>query len=163
MDITPNISIIAAIDSKGGIGKNNKLLWYIPQDLARFKKLTQNHPVIMGRKTYESLPVKPLPKRTNIIITSNHQFNAPDCTVCTSIEEALEKAKEIDNQEIFIIGGAQIYAQSIKFATKLYLTLVDGDFQADTFFPEYSQFTKIISEQKNRSEGLSYTFIELTR
>ncbi len=172
------VSIIAAIGKNRELGKDNKLLWHIGQDFKRFKDLTSGHVVIMGRKTYESLPEKfrPLPNRINIIITRNknvvEQFIAPEIngamnrttTIFShSVENAINKAKEFD-KEIFIIGGASIYQQGIKFANKLYLTLVDKEYpEADAFFPEYSEFKKKVFEEDHAEGDIKFKFVELTR
>jgi dihydrofolate reductase len=124
--------------------------------------LTSGHPVIMGRTTYESIG-KVLPGRTNIIITRNEDFSAPGCKVTNSIEEAIREAREIDSNEIFIIGGGQVYEQGIKHADKLYLTLIDQSSDADTFFPDYSDFGKIRVMDENSSGGINYKFLELTK
>ncbi len=164
------ISIIAAIGKNRELGKDNKLLWHIPEDFKRFKDLTSGHVVIMGRKTYESLPEKfrPLPNRINIVVTRNPNFTTINqLIVVGSIEEAIESAKaKIQNSdnEIFIIGGASIYEQGIKYADKLYLTLVEKEYpDADTFFPDYSQFKKVVFEEKHQDDIYSYRFIELSR
>lgn len=155
------ISIIAAIAKKNrAIGKNNKLLWHISDDFAHFKKITSGHPVIMGYNTYKSIG-KPLPNRLNIVLTKD-DIEIKDATVCHTINDAIDVASRDDNDEIFFIGGASVYAQAIKFADKLYLTLVEGDYNADTFFPEYDDF-HIISEEKKESEGYKYKFVELAR
>ena len=156
------ISIIAAIAQNRAIGKNNKLLWDIPQDLQRFKRITSGHPVIMGQNTFESLG-RPLPNRTNIVLTFDKSFQAPGCIVVYSFEEATKIASEKDKEEIFFIGGGQIYAQAIKLADKLYLTLVEGEYDADTFFPDYSDFKKTVFEEKRESAGYKYKFLELER
>ena len=158
----PIISIIAAISENRAIGKDNKLLWHLPEDLQRFKKITSGHPIIMGQKTFESLG-RPLPNRTNIVLTLDRSYKAPGAVVVYSMDEALEAAKRVEKEEIFFVGGGQIYAQAIKFADKLYLTLVDGEYDADTFFPDYPQFKKVISEEKHEAEGLKYKFLELKK
>lgn len=157
----PTISIIAAIGKNRELGKNNKLLWNIPDDLKRFRKLTTGHAIIMGRKTYESIG-KPLPNRQNIIITRDKNFTAPGCTVTASLEEALNTARQNEKEEIFIIGGGQIYAQAIDLTNKLYLTYIDATFEADTYFPEYKRFKKIEKQEKGKTEKYTYTFIDLT-
>jgi len=167
----PRVSIIVAMDKKRGIGKSNALPWYIPDDLKRFRKLTTGHPVIMGRKTFESIIArlgKPLPKRTNIIVTRNPQIgrswtSQDDVIIAGSLEEALDKARGVETIEIFIIGGGQIFEQSLAFVDRLYVTLVDAEFDADVFFPDYSDFKKAISQEKGQSNGLSYTFLTLDR
>ncbi len=159
------ISIIAAIGKNRELGKNNQLLWHIPEDMKRFKKLTKGQVVIMGRKTYESLPSKfrPLPERVNIIVTRDKNFFASGCLICHSLEEAIEKGKSF-KKEIFIIGGASIYQQGIKYADKLYLTLIDKEYpEADCFFPEYSVFQKIVFRKKSKINDLNYEFVEIER
>lgn len=158
----PLISIIAAIGENRELGKDNKLLWHIPEDFARFKKITSGHPVIMGRTTYESIG-KPLPQRLNIIVTRNKDYKIKKCKICYSLEEAINLAKEKDEKEIFIIGGGQIYEQGIKFADKLYLTIVEGLYEADTFFPNYSKFSKTTYKKKGKFNQYRYTFLELLK
>jgi dihydrofolate reductase len=160
--MNPKISIIAAISGNRALGKDNKLLWHIPEDLKRFKAVTSGHPVIMGRTTYESIGIL-LPGRMNIIVTRNKDYKIKGAVVCGSIEEAIEKAKQFDGKEIFIIGGGQIYNQAIKYTDKLYLTLVEGEYDADTYFPDYSEFKKLISKKAGKSGIYNYTFIELLR
>ena len=160
----PKISLIAAIGkTTRAIGKNNQLLWKIPEDLQRFKKLTSGHPIIMGRKTFESIG-RPLPNRTNIVVTRNKNFTANGCIIVNSLESALEKAGETNREEIFIIGGAEIYNRALPLADKLYLTIVESDAEGDAFFPEYQKdFNKIIFKQEGISNGLKYTFLDLEK
>ena len=127
------ITIIAAVADNNALGRDNQLIWHLPSDLKRFKKVTSNHHVIMGRKTYESLG-KPLPNRTNIIISRNTNFKAEGCVVVNSLQAAVEAAKEDENP--YILGGAEIYQQAILFADKLDITFVHHQFEADAFFPE---------------------------
>ena len=127
------IILIAAISKNNEIGKSNQLLWHLPDDFKRFKTLTTGHYIIMGRKTFESFP-KPLPNRTHIIITRQKNYAVENCIVVPSLEEALKVCPK--NEDIYIIGGGEIYKQSIDFADKLEITLVDNDFEADAFFPE---------------------------
>tara|TARA_R110001583_G_scaffold86860_1_gene226704 strand:- start:39272 stop:39754 length:483 start_codon:yes stop_codon:yes gene_type:complete len=127
------ITIIAAIAKKNALGKDNQLIWHLPADLKRFKKVTLNHHIIMGRKTYESLG-KPLPNRTTIIITRNINFKAEGCIIVNSLQNALHAAKEDKNP--YILGGAEIYKQAIEIADLLDLTFVHHEFTADAFFPE---------------------------
>ena len=127
------ITIIAAIGKNRELGKDNDLIWHLPNDLKRFKRVTSNHYIIMGRKTYESLG-KPLPNRTNIVISRNTSFNAAGCIIVHSLEAAIEAAKADSNP--YILGGAQIYSQAIKIADVLDLTLVNATLDADVFFPE---------------------------
>ncbi len=128
------ISIIVAVAKNNAIGKDNKLLWHLSEDLKRFKRLTSGNPVIMGKNTYFSLPVRPLPKRKNIVITDIEGEQIDNCTMAYSIEDAINKMDE--DKENFIIGGASIYNQFMPFADKLYITWVQEEFDADTFFPE---------------------------
>jgi dihydrofolate reductase len=156
------ISIIAALGDNRELGKNNQLLWHIKADLVHFKNLTTGHPVIMGRKTFESIG-RPLPNRDNIIVTRDKNFTAEECKIMSSLEDAIGYASILDFDEIFIIGGASIYSQAIKFADKLYLTLVKGTFDADAFFPEYSEFKKELSREEGSEGFFRFTFLELTK
>lgn len=128
------VTIIAAIAENNVLGKDNKLIWYLPADLKRFKKMTLNHVVIMGRKTFESMG-KPLPNRTNIIITRDKKYKTEGCVVVNSLREALKVAAKEDENP-FILGGAEIYKQAIPFTDRLDLTFVHHKFEADVFFPE---------------------------
>lgn len=165
-----HISIIAAIGPNRELGKDNKLLWHIQEDLARFKKLTQGHAVIMGRKTYESIG-KPLPNRTNIIITRDPTFQASNCLIFHSFEDVIKFIKKpttnhqslITKNEVFIIGGGQVYQQAFPYADKLYLTLVEGKYDADTFFPDYSTFRRVIHREMRTSNDYTYTFLEIEK
>jgi dihydrofolate reductase len=176
------VSIIVALGRDGQhnhvIGKNNELLWHIPDDLKHFKALTLGHPVIMGRKTFESLPPKarPLPERPNIVITRStryesanpllalQEYSAPNVFLAGSIEEALGKARELNGEEIFIGGGTQIYEQALPFVDRLYLTLIDDEKEGDAYFPHYEkEFTKVISEESREWNGLKYTWVTLKR
>ena len=130
------ISIIVAIASNFAIGKDNDLLWHISKDLKRFKELTQGHFIVMGKKTYFSLPRRPLPKRTNMIITDIEGEEIDDCLMAYSIEDAISKM-DTENEN-FIIGGGSIYAQFVKHASKMYITRVHNDFEGDVFFPEFN-------------------------
>src|SRR3989344_3342213 len=138
------VSLIVAHDDKLGIGKKNQLLFRIAADLKRFKALTMGHPIIMGRKTYQSIG-RVLPGRANIIITRNPDFDVPDAKVVSSLTDALDLAKTIDDQEIFIIGGGEIFKQSMEqnLIDKLYVTKVKGDFSAEIFFPPYPSFKRV--------------------
>ena len=163
------VSIIAAIGQGRALGKNNELLWRIPDDLKRFKALTTGHPIIMGRKTFESLG-KPLPNRTNIVIMyatenwrDNPRYNFENVSVAHSLEEAIEKAKTLD-EEIFIGGGAMIYTQALPLVDRLYLTLIDDKKDADVYFPAYETiFTKKIKEESREFNGLKYKWVDLER
>ncbi len=156
------ISLICAIARDRGIGYQNKLLVHLPPDLQHFKKITSGHMVIMGQNTFESIG-NPLPNRVNVVLTQDKNFQAEGCVIKYSIAEAIEFAKASDDDEIFFIGGASIYAQSIKYADKLYLTLIDKVFEADTFFPEYDEFSKTISEEEHEYNNLKFKYIELVK
>jgi len=159
----PQISIIVAHSRNMAIGKANALLWRLPEDLKRFKKLTTGHPIIMGRKTYQSIN-RSLPDRTNIIVTRDKNLEIPRCIIVHSVIEAIEKAKEFDREEIFIIGGAEIYKETLPLVDRLYVTKVDLDVEGDAFFPEYSNiFTKKILEESGEFEGLKYSYLILEK
>src|SRR4051812_17218378 len=152
----PVVSMIAALQKKDrAIGKGNNLLWRISDDLKRFKSLTTGHPIIMGRKTFESIG-RPLPNRTNIIITRNSDYIQENCIICHSVSEAIEYAQKNNDSEIFIIGGGEIYKEALPHANKLYLTVVDDTQTGDVFFPDYSEFKKVISEENHSESVPSY-------
>jgi dihydrofolate reductase len=132
-----SFSIIVAVDDNNAIGRNNELLWHIPDDMKRFKQITTGHRVIMGRNTYLSLPVRPLKNRTNIVISDRPDEQFEGCLMARSIEEAVALCPEED--ECFVIGGGMVYRQFLPVADKLYLTRVYKAFEADTYFPEISQ------------------------
>jgi dihydrofolate reductase len=161
------ISLIAAIGAKTrAIGKDNALLWHIPEDLKRFKRLTDGHPVIMGRKTWESLPdrARPLPNRTNIVVTRQEDFRANGAIVTHSLGGAIAHALESNGpDEIFVIGGAELYAAALPRADRLYLTLVEDDAEGDAFFPAYDDFKTTLAEESGQSNGLAYRWIDLVR
>lgn len=135
------ISLIAALSENRVIGKNNDLPWHLPDDMKYFMQTTKLHHVIMGRKNYQSIPEKfrPLPNRTNIVVTRQQSFNAPHCTVVNSIEAALEIARTNNENEVFIIGGAEIYNQGLASANKLYLTEIKAEIDGDTYFPNFNK------------------------
>lgn len=128
------ITIIAAIGKNNALGKDNQLLWRLPKDLKHFKSLTENHPIVMGRKTYESIG-KALPNRTNLVVSRKENWFAEDILIVSKLKEAIKFAKKID-EEVFIIGGGEIYKQTMELADRLEITLVEEDFEADTFFPK---------------------------
>ena len=157
----PIISIISCVAKNRGIGKDNKLLFDIPADLQHFKRITLGHPVIMGYNTYKSIG-RPLPGRLNIVLMPD-KIEIEGCTVVSSIPEAIKIASEDDNKEIFFIGGGMVYKTAIEFADRLYLTVVDKEPEADTFFPDYSNFKKVISEEPEESNGYKYIYIVLEK
>jgi dihydrofolate reductase len=156
------ISLIAAHSRNRVIGKNNDLPWRLPNDMKYFMETTQGHCVIMGRKNYESLPLKfrPLANRTNIVVTRQNQFEALGCIVVHSFSDALEIAKQKNETEAFIIGGAEIYAQALPFADRLYLTEIDAVVDGDTFFPsvDYSAYTEVSRQHSVADAKHAYAF-----
>jgi dihydrofolate reductase len=155
------ISIIVAIAKNYAIGKNNDLLWHIPEDLKRFKQITTGHKIIMGKKTYLSLPFRPLKNRENIVITDNPADVFEGCTVIFSIAEAINKCSQ--GEENFIIGGASVYKQFLPLTDRLYLTWVNKDFDGDVFFPEidFEQW-EIVSQEDfpvDGQLGFSYSYV----
>ncbi len=173
----PRISIIVAMDEERGIGKGDELLFKISEDFKRMQKLTTGHPILLGRKTFESKPLRRiLPNRSNIIITRDsvfdpHKFcSGKKCDtfvgVAHSLDEALQQAKgKPGDEEVFIFGGGQVFKEALErgLVDRLYATLVKGDFHADTFFPDYSSFTKVISKEEREADGYEYTFLLLEK
>ncbi len=166
------------MDKNRLIGGQNKLLWNIPGELKRFKEITSGHPIIMGRKTHESIG-RVLPNRINIIITRDPDYKVDGAIVVNSLDKAIEEAekasevskvpkanatsdtfdtskKDTYSNEIFIIGGGQIYEQALPLADRLYLTIVEGEYSGDTYFPDYSAFEKIIEEKSFEEQGIHY-------
>ena len=161
-----DISIIVVVGRNNEIGRNNELLCKLPADLKHFKELTTGHIVVMGRKTFNSLPKGALPNRTNIVLTRDKNLTFENCIVFSSIEELIESQKY--NSEIFIIGGGEVYKQTLVLANKLYLTKIDAEFaDADTFFPEinYSEWTQLSCENHLADEKnpYNYSFLEYVR
>ena len=159
------LNIIAAIGKNRELGKHNKLLWHIPGELPRFKQLTSGHPIIMGRKTYESIG-KLLPDRTNIVLTSKQLIvnsKLQDIIFTNSVSHSLEIAKQSPgNDEIFVIGGAKVYEQFIDIADRLFLTLIDmSNPTADAYFPPYSAFRSVVSKEAHLEEAIPYTYLTL--
>jgi len=159
-----NISIIVAVAQNFAIGRNNDLLFHLPEDLKRFKKITTGKALIMGRRTFFSLPKAPLPNRRNIVVTDIPGETFDGCESVGSIEEA---AALVQNEsEAFIIGGGMLYKQFYPFAGKLYLTLVHKEMEADTFFPEidYSLWeTEKQEDHFDEKNGFSYSYLDLVR
>jgi dihydrofolate reductase len=135
------ISLIAALTNNRVIGKNNDLPWHLPDDMKYFMQTTKAHHVIMGRKNYQSIPDKfrPLPNRTNIVVTRQKDFSAPGCLIVNSIAEGIELARTSGEKELFIIGGSEIYSQSMAYANQLYLTEIDTRLDGDTYFPTFDK------------------------
>jgi dihydrofolate reductase len=135
------ISQIAALARNHVIGKNNDLPWKLPDDMKFFMETTKGHHVVMGRKNYDSLKgrFKPLPDRTNIVVTRQHQFEAPGCHVVHAVPDALAIARRNNEREAFVIGGAEIYRLTLPFAHRLYLTEIDAEIEGDTYFPDFDK------------------------
>ena len=155
------VSLIAAMAENRVIGVNNELPWRLPADLKHFRALTTGHHVIMGRRNYESIG-KPLPDRTNIVVTRNPDYRAPGCFVAHSLEQALARAQE--DPEIFVIGGAEIYRQAFARADRLYLTLVRANIDGDTYFPSFDerQWREIGREPHGSDEKNPYAYMFVT-
>jgi dihydrofolate reductase len=155
------ITLIAAAAENNALGKDNQLVWHLTDDFKRFKQLTSGHYIIMGRKTFESFP-KQLPNRTHIIITRQKNYKVEGCLIANSIENAMAMAPK--NEEVFIIGGAEIYKQSIDFADKIELTRVHSNFEADAYFPEINSnhWTLSFEEQHHKDENHNFDFTFLT-
>lgn len=158
------VSIVVAIAQNNAIGKNNQLLWHLPADLKHFKQITSGHTIIMGRKTYDSIG-KPLPNRRNIVITRNTDLTIEGAEVVTTIDEALALCDK--DEEVFIVGGAQIYEHALDKTDRIYLTVVHKDYDADTFFPELDMQTwKVINSEDHEPDEknvVAYTFSTLER
>lgn len=163
---TPTLSAIVAMAENRVIGNGNKMPWHLPADLKHFKAVTNGHPVLMGRKTFESIG-KPLPNRTNMIITRDRQYSAQDCLIVNDISTALSMAQEIDQNEIFVIGGAEIYKQLLPKVQRLYLTKIHHLFVGDTHFPELnmSEWHEVLREdhEPDDKNAYAYSFITLER
>ncbi|TDD99212.1 dihydrofolate reductase [Flavobacterium cellulosilyticum] len=153
------IIIIAAVAENSALGKNNTLLWHLPKDFKRFKEITSGHHIIMGRKTFESFP-KPLPNRTHVIITRQKGYQAKGCIVVPDIKSAIAVCPK--NEDLYIIGGGEIYTQSIGLSDKLDITLVHKSFDAEVFFPEIDleiwELTSEIFNSKDEKHLYDYTF-----
>lgn len=158
------IILIAAIGKNRELGKNGDLIWRLSSDLKRFKEKTNGNPIIMGRKTFESIG-RPLPKRVNIIVTRDTTYHNEGCVVAHSVEQAIETAKNTGAEKVFVIGGSEIYKQALPFAHTLDLTLIDAeDGDADVFFPEFRNEFKEVSKEKPREEnGVSYAWVTYRR
>ena len=148
------ISLIVAHDKNRVIGYENKMPWHLPGDLQYFKEMTMGKPIIMGRKTFESIG-RPLPGRRNIVITRNPQYDAEGIELALSLDEAIKLAGDVE--EIMIIGGQQIFTESLSLADRLYITEIDHEFEGDTFFPEYEGWRKVSCQERIQTP-YGYTF-----
>lgn len=160
------LSIIVAVAENLAIGKDNDLIWYISNDLKRFKKLTTGHSILMGRKTFESLPNGALPNRKNIVLTRDQKLKFENCTMLHSVEEVIAEY-ENSPEEVFVIGGGSIYHKLLPYAQKIYLTKVHASFEADVFFPEINveEWTVLSEEhhQKGEKNEFDFSFVDLHR
>ena len=157
------ITIIAAAGENNSLGKDNDLVWHLPDDFKRFKELTSGNHILMGRKTFETFP-KPLPNRTHLIITRQNDYSVPEkCFTFDSIQSALYEVLEHSDNNMWIIGGGEIYKQSMKIADRIELTRVHSEFEADTFFPEIGDEWELVSEEYHPAdERHKYDFTYLT-
>ena len=164
-------ALIVAMDSEGGIGKNNDLMWHLPKDMKFFKDTTQGQIVVMGRKNYDSIPEKyrPLPNRLNIVLTRNEHFNAPDCLVFHSLETCLKHFEEETERIIFIIGGGEIYRMALEsdMLDEMYITHVHHRYEAETFFPRFEEENweshVIFEQEKDAQHEAAFTVKKYTR
>lgn len=147
-----NIILIAAVGSNGEMGHNNELLWHLPGDLPRFKDMTMGSPIIMGRKTFDSIG-RALPGRLNIVLTANEQWQADGVTVADSLEKAIALAKETETEKAFVIGGGQIYKLFLPYASSLEMTEVNDAPLADTFFPNFSKIDFIETARSSNNDN----------
>ena len=160
------LALIAAVAENGAIGKDNQLLWHLPADLQHFKRLTTGHTVVMGRKTFESIG-KPLPNRTNVVVTRQPDYRAEGCKVVHSLEEAINEQQSTMHEQLFIIGGAELYEQALPLADKLYLTEVKASPDGDVFFPtinlmDWDELSRLPYPADER-HAHAFEFVELER
>ena len=160
------ISIIVAVSENGVIGKDNQLLWRLPDDLKRFKKLTLGHPIIMGRKTFDSIG-KPLPGRTSIVVTRNRNFSMEDVIAVHNIEEAFQEVAKLEADEAFIIGGGELYSATLAIADRLYITEVNTIISGDTYFnitnPDQWIETERTVHQADDKHKFEFNFVDYTK
>lgn len=142
------ISLIAAVAKNNVLGKDNKIPWHLPADMAYFSKMTTGHHIVMGSNTYESIG-RPLPNRTNIVLAKDRDYKAEGCVVVNSIEEATDYAKKNEEKELMVCGGASVYKQFLPKADKVYLTEINAEFDGDVFFPELGPQWKLVSSEKH--------------
>jgi dihydrofolate reductase len=163
------ISMIAAVSENMVIGRNNDLPWRLPDDMKYFMQTTKGHCVIMGRKNYESIPekFKPLPNRVNIVVTRQKDFVAPGCIVVHSLSQALEKAKGTGPDEVFLIGGSEIYKQGLSLAQNLYLTEIKARIEGDVYFPSFDHTDWLevsrVTHPKDTKHQFSFDFVKYQR
>ena len=164
-------ALIVAIDANRGIGKDNDLMWHLPNDMKFFKETTQNQIVVMGRKNYDSIPerYRPLPNRLNVVLTRNLDFQAPGCKVFTSLTDCLEFFKEENDRTVFIIGGGEIYKMALDSGRidEMFITYIDKSYGADTFFPDFDttqwQQNLVTKQDKDDAHDASYQIMHYVR
>ncbi|WP_163537612.1 dihydrofolate reductase [Gracilibacillus sp. YIM 98692] len=160
------ISLLFAMGKNRVIGKNNTLPWYLPDDLKFFKQLTTSKTIVMGRKTFDSMN-GPLPNRKNVVLTKNKSFTADGCTVIDEIEDIKQLEKESSEEEIFVIGGEEIFKQTLHIADRIYMTYIDESFDGDTFFPNFDeaqwQISKKTKGPKDEKNKYDYYYIQYDR
>jgi len=158
------LSIVVALDDNRLIGKDNRLPWYLPADLAFFKKITTGNSILMGRKTYDSIG-RPLPNRRNIVITRNSEISIKGCEIVNSIEKALSITK--DEEEVMVIGGANLFEQLLPVVSRLYITHIEGEFEGGTYFPDYDESEWLVvsreSHQPDEKNKYAYQFSIMDR
>lgn len=165
------VSLIVAMDSDRGIGKNNDLMWHLPSDMRFFKETTSGHIVVMGRKNYESIPEKyrPLPNRENVVLTRNESYVADDCNIFHSLEECLNYYKSEEERTVFIIGGGEIYRQALELnvVDEMYISHVNRSYGADTFFPDFDlkkwKVETILEQLKDEKHTASFSVMRYTK
>ena len=165
------VVLIVAMDKSRGIGRNNDLMWHLPEDMKFFKSTTTNHVVVMGRKNFESIPqrFRPLPNRENVILTRNTSFQADGCTVVYSLDEYMDALESSDERIVFIIGGGEIYrlAMEANIIDEMIITHVNDDFDADTFFPPFElcdwNVETLQTQEKDDRHSSSFTIVNYTR
>lgn len=159
------LSLIAAVAKNRVIGNNNQLLWHLPEDMRHFRETTRGKPVIMGRKTWESLPdsFRPLPRRLNIVVSRNYSYRAPGAMLAGSLEEAIRRVG--NEQEVFVIGGEELYRQALPLADRLYLTEIEKDFEGDAFFPEIlpQEWVEASRKKQQGASELVFSFVTYKR
>lgn len=164
-------SLIVAMDTDRGIGKNNDLMWHLPSDMRFFKETTSGHIVVMGRKNYESIPEKyrPLPNRENVVLTRNKSYVADDCNIFYSLEDCMKYYESEEERTVFIIGGGEIYRQALEMDVidEMYITHVNHSYGADTFFPEFDlknwKVESILEQAKDEKHKASFSVMRYTK
>ncbi|RDB07290.1 dihydrofolate reductase [Runella aurantiaca] len=160
------ISLIVAAAQNGVIGRDNQLIWHLPDDLKQFKRLTTGHPIIMGRKTFDSIG-KPLPNRTSIVITRNREWQFEGVIIVNSVNEAIEAARQTGTDEAFVIGGAEVYKMTLPVANKIYLTEVKAEFEGDAYLniPNKEEWREVsrVSHATDEKHAIAFDFVELVR